>query len=266
MSLAARRAAKEADIVHAHWLPAGAAAAAAGRPFVLTVHGSDVELARRAPRIARTVLRRARVVVSVSRALAEEVRRLGARRIEVIPNGIELVPELGVEADPPHLLYAGRLSPEKGVEELAEAARGLPLVVCGDGPLRSLFPDALGFLPHPELERRYAAAAVVVCPSRREGFGVACAEAMAHGKPVVASRVGGLLDLVVDGETGLLVSPGDAADLRAALEWLLAEPDLRRRLGAAGRAHVAEICSWERVTEATIDVYREAAGGARRRR
>jgi glycosyltransferase involved in cell wall biosynthesis len=139
-------------------------------------------------------------------------------------------------------------------------------VVCGDGPLRSLFPDALGFLPHPELERRYAAAAVVVCPSRREGFGVACAEAMAHGKPVVASRVGGLLDLVVDGETGLLVSPGDAADLRAALEWLLAEPDLRRRLGAAGRAHVAEICSWERVTEATIDVYREAAGGARRRR
>ena len=63
----------------------------------------------------------------------------------------------------------------------------------------------------------YERASVVVCPSQREGFGVVCAEAMAHGRPVVASAVGGLRDLVVDSETGLLVPPGDVAALRAAL-------------------------------------------------
>ena len=69
-------------------------------------------------------------------------------------------------------------------------------------------------MPHDELERLYARAAVVACPSRREGFGVVCAEAMAHGRPVVAGDVGGLRDLVVHEETGLLVPPGDVGALR----------------------------------------------------
>ena len=107
--------------------------------------------------------------------------------------------------------------------DLVEAANGLPLVVAGDGPLRDQVPDALGFVPHDELERLFARAAVVVCPSHREGFGVVCAEAMAHGRPVVATAVGGLRDLVVDGETGLLVPPRDPAALRAALERLLGD-------------------------------------------
>jgi glycosyltransferase involved in cell wall biosynthesis len=115
-------------------------------------------------------------------------------------------------------------------------------------------------LPHPELERLYARAAVVACPSRREGFGVACAEAMAHGRPVVASAVGGLLDLVMDGETGLLVPPRDPAALRAALERLLGDRELRLRLGAAGRERVRERFSWEAATDATLAAYREAVG------
>lgn len=258
MARTARRAGASADLLHAHWLPAGAAAAASGRPFVVTLHGSDVALARRAPALARPVLRRASSVICVSRALAEEACRLGARRVEVIPNGVELPPDAGEEADPPELLYVGRLAPEKGIEELAEAARGLNLVVCGDGPLRDRLPGALGFVDDAERDRRYRRAAVVVCPSRREGFGLACAEAMAHGKPVVASAVGGLLDLVVDFETGLLVPPRDPPALRAALERLLADAPLRRRLGAAGRARVAELCGWERVTDATLAAYESA--------
>jgi glycosyltransferase involved in cell wall biosynthesis len=262
LARAARRFARAADLVHAHWLPAGAAAAATGKPFVVTLHGTDVEVARRVPSLARAVLRRAQATICVSRALAEDARRLGARRVEVIPNGVDIPVEPGQEADPPEILYAGRLAPEKGVEELAHAATGLNLVVAGDGPLRTLFPNALGFLPRAELGRRYARAAVVVCPSRREGFGITCAEAMAYGRPVVASAVGGLLDLVADGETGLLVPARSAKALRAALERLLAEPDLRRQLGAAGRNHVSELCSWDRVTEVTMDVYREAVAGA----
>jgi glycosyltransferase involved in cell wall biosynthesis len=241
-------------------LPSGAAALATGKPFVVQLWGSDVELARRAPRVARAVLRRARAVVCPSNALAEAARRLGAREIAVIPSGVDLPPEVGAEANPPEVLYAGRLSPEKGVLELVEAARGLNLVVAGDGPLRAQVPEALGFVPPEELARLYARAAVVACPSHREGFGVACLEAMAHGRPVVASAVGGLLDLVVDGETGVHVPPGDVPALRAALERLLGDRELRRRMGEAGRRRAAERFSWDAVTRQTVDLYARYAG------
>jgi len=255
---AARRV--DADLLHAHWLPAGWVAERSGRPYVVQVWGTDVELARRAPWLARRVLRGARLVIAASNDLAERARALGAREVRVIPSGVELPERVGAEAEPAEVLYAGRLSPEKGVLELLDAARGLNLVVAGDGPLRDRVPFARGFVPHDELQQLYARAAVVACPSRREGFGVACLEAMAHGRPVVATHVGGLLDLVVDGETGIVVPPRDPAALRSALERLLADPDLRRRLGAAGRDRARTHFSWEKVTDATLAAYAEAVG------
>jgi glycosyltransferase involved in cell wall biosynthesis len=255
---AARRAAADADLVHAHWLPSGVVAMATGKPFVVQVWGTDVELARRAPALARRVLRRSRLVIAPSTALAEEARRLGAEDVRIIPSGVELPAEVAEEAKPPEILYAGRLSPEKGVRELVEAAEGLPLVVVGDGPLRNEVPGALGFLPHDQLEERYARTAVVACPSHREGFGVVCAEAMAHGRPVVAGDVGGLRDLVVHEETGLLVRPGDVAGLREALSRLLGDADLRRRFGEAGRARIAEHFTWKRFGDETLRAYDDA--------
>jgi glycosyltransferase involved in cell wall biosynthesis len=248
----------DADLLHAHWLPSGWVAARTGKPYVVQVWGTDVELARRAPSLAQRVLRGARLVIAASAALAESAQALGAADVRVIPTGVDLPPEVGEEATPPEVLYAGRLSPEKGVEDLVEAAAGMKLVVAGDGPLRAGVPAALGFVPHDELDRLYARAAVVACPSRREGFGVACLEAMAHARPVVATGVGGLLDLVVDGETGLVVPPRDPAALRAALERLLADGELRRRLGAAGRERARERFSWDVVTDATVAAYRMA--------
>ena len=153
------------------------------------------------------------------------------------------------------MLYVGRLSEEKGVQELADAARGLPLVVVGDGPLRALFPDAVGFLSPSELGPYYDRASVVVVPSRREGYGMVAREAMAHGRPVVATAVGGLLDAVENGMTGLLISPGDPAGLRAAMVRLLADSQLRRRLGAAGASRAAERYSRSAAARATIAVY-----------
>lgn len=255
---AAKRAARGADLVHAHWLPAGAIALSLGKPYVVQLWGTDVVLARRVPWVARPILRRARVVICPSRALADAARTLGGARIRVIPSGVDLPESVGEEAQPPEVLFAGRLSPEKGILELVEAAAGMKLVVAGDGPLRARIPEALGFVPHAELERLYARAAVVACPSHREGFGVACAEAMAHGRPVVASAVGGLLDLVVEGETGILVPPRDVSALRSALERLLADPDLRRRFGEAGRERVRRHFSWEAATAATLEAYDEA--------
>src|SRR5690349_5137268 len=128
---AARRAARDADLVHAHWLPAGVVAALTGKPFVVQLWGTDVELARRAPHVARRVLRRARLVIAPSTALAEAARDLGAGDVRVIPSGIDLPAQAGVEEQPPHVLYAGRLSPEKGILDLVAAAEGLPLVVVG---------------------------------------------------------------------------------------------------------------------------------------
>jgi glycosyltransferase involved in cell wall biosynthesis len=250
----------DADLLHAHWLLAGWVAARTGRPFVVQVWGTDLALARYVPRLARRVFGEARLVIAASNALAADARRLGASEVRVIPSGVDLPAEVGVEADPPEVLYAGRLSAEKGVLELVEAARGLRLVVAGDGPLRERVPAALGFVPHDELQGLYARAAVVVCPSRREGFGVACLEAMAHGRPVVATDVGGLRDLVVDGETGIVVPPRDPAALRAALQRLLGDGDLRRRLGAAGRERARERFSWEQATDLTLAAYAEAAG------
>jgi glycosyltransferase involved in cell wall biosynthesis len=112
----------------------------------------------------------------------------------------------------------------------------LPLRVVGDGPLRHLVPDAVGFVPPGELGRWYERAAVVVIPSRREGYGIVLREAMAWGRPVVASSVGGLVDAVENGVTGVLVPPGDPAALRDAMRALLEDSDSRSRLGAAGRA------------------------------
>jgi glycosyltransferase involved in cell wall biosynthesis len=254
---AARRV--DADLLHAHWIPAGWVAARAGKPYVVQVWGTDVELARRVPQLARRVLSGAELVIAASTALADTARVLGARDVRVIPGGVDLPPEVGGEAEPPEVLYAGRLSPEKGVLELVEATRGMQLVVAGDGPLRDRVPGAQGFVPHDKLQHLYARAAVVACPSRREGFGVACLEAMAHGRPVVATAVGGLRDLVVDGETGLVVPPRDPAALRHALETLLADPELRHRLGGAARERARQKFSWAAVTDATLAAYAEAA-------
>ena len=253
-----RAASRRADLVHAHWLAAGAVAMTLGMPYVVQVWGTDVELARRVPWLVRPVLRRARLVLAASQALADAARTLGARDVRVVSSGVSLPDAVREPEEPAHLLYVGRLSAEKGVLELVEAARGLPLEVVGDGPLRARVPGAVGFVPARELGPWYERAAVVVVPSRREGYGVVAREAMAWGRPVVASAVGGLRDAVEDGVTGLLVPPRDVAALRRALERLLGDPELRARLGAAAREKARRELSLDAATDGLLAAYEEA--------
>jgi type III pantothenate kinase len=117
--------------------------------------------------------------------------------------------------------------------------------------------EARGFVPPDELGHYYERAAVVACPSHREGYGVVAREAMAHGRPVVASAVGGLVDAVEDGVSGVFVPPRDPAALAVALENLLADAALRKRLGDAAREAARERFSWFAATERTLDVYRD---------
>ena len=250
---AARRAARDADLVHAHWLPSGLVALATGKPFVIQLWGTDVELARRAPWLFRPIVRRARLTFGASEYLAEAARSLGAHDARVIPSAVAIPESVGEPDDPPHVLFVGRLSPEKGIHEFLAATEGLPRVIVGAGPVD--VPEAVGFVPRSELGIYYERAAVVCVPSRREGYGVVAREAMAYGRPVVATRVGGLADAIEDGVTGLLVAPNE---LRATLERLLVDADERRRLGEAARA-AARAFSRESAAAGLLDAYRVSA-------
>jgi colanic acid/amylovoran biosynthesis glycosyltransferase len=258
-ALAARRAAARADVVHAHWLPSALAARATGKPYVLQLWGTDVELARRFPALARPLLRSATAVVAASHALADAGQALGARAVEVIPSGVGLPAEVSAPDSPPHVLFVGRLSEEKGILEFLEATEGLPRVIVGDGPLRARIPEAIGFVPPAEVGQWYARAAVVCVPSRREGYGMTAREAMAYGRAVVASDVGGLRDAIRTEETGLLVPAVDPAALRTALERLLGDEELRDRLGAAARLAAAAQFSQEQEATALIALLERVA-------
>lgn len=257
-SLAARRAARNADLVHAHWLPSALPALKTRKPFVLQLWGTDVELASRAEWLARRLVRRACVVVCPSEALGARARELGARDVRIIPSGVAIPDEVGEPDDPPHVLFVGRLSEEKGILEFLAATEGIARVIVGDGPLRDRVPDAVGFVPPHELGAYYERAAVVVCPSRREGYGVVAREAMAHARPVIATAVGGLLDAVEDGVSGLRIPPRDPVALRSAIMRLLSDGELRSALGASGREAARERFSLKAAAEATIGAYRDA--------
>jgi glycosyltransferase involved in cell wall biosynthesis len=257
---AAAKAVRDVEVVHAHWLGAGAVAATLGKPYVLQVHGTDLVLGLRVPWLVRPIVRRAAVVVAGSHALAADARALGARDVRVVPTGVPIPPAVVTPEDPPHILFVGRLSEEKGVLELAAAARDLPLVVVGSGHLASRIPGIVGPVPPGELGGFYDRAAIVAVPSRREGYGLVAREAMAHGRTVVASAVGGLVEAIEDGVNGVLVPARDVAALRRALEELLADPGRRARLGEAARAYAVRHFSREAELEALLAVYAEAAG------
>jgi glycosyltransferase involved in cell wall biosynthesis len=232
----------DADLVHAHWLVSGLVAATLRRPYVVQPWGTDVALLGRLPW-------RFPHVVAASRFLADAMG--GA---VVVPTAVTIpAPDAG--GDDGYALFAGRLSAEKGIEDFLAASEGLPRVIVGGGPVE--VPEGVG--PVADVAPYYARAAVVAVPSRREGYGMVAREAMAHGRAVVASDVGGLRDAIDDGVDGVLVPPRDVAALRAALEQLLGDPELRARLGAAARAKAEREWSREAMADALVRLYEETA-------
>ncbi|HEX9398068.1 MAG TPA: glycosyltransferase [Burkholderiales bacterium] len=172
--------------------------------------------------------------------------------------------ELGIGEADLVVIYLGRLAREKGVLDLTRvvaAMEGAHLVLAGpdEENLKKDVPGSekrlhfTGYTPFPE---RYLAAADVAClPSRREGFGVALIEAGACGLPVLASRLYGTQDAVVEGETGLLHQPGDVADIGRKLAVLSADAALRSRLGRAGRARAEADFRQDAMVQALLDFY-----------
>lgn len=165
--------------------------------------------------------------------------------------------------------YVGRISPEKGIGEFVEAARllpDIPFAVAGDDSqmpvLRADSPENIewrGFLTGDDLNRLYADSRILVLPSICfEGFPNVITRAMQCGKPVIAARIGALLEIVKDGRTGLLFRPGDATDLARKISDLHGDPGLCRALGKAGRERVMQHYSREVVSRSWLAVYQDS--------
>jgi glycosyltransferase involved in cell wall biosynthesis len=278
MVLTLRRVARSADIVHANWLLTAPIAALAGKPLLLTLHGSgtagsfsDLALAQHRPRWFRWLVRRAAVVAAVSAPLADAARAAGAHHVERIPHGVDVADQPRTEPDELTMLFAGRLSHEKGLDVLVEAIAAAPagstlasakLIVVGDGPERTrlepLGIEPLGFVPQEQLVQLYDRASLLVMPSRSEGFGVVALDAMARGVPVVASDVGGLGKLVEHERTGLLVPANEPGALRMALERLLCDAQLRAEFGRNAYDVARTGYGWGQVTQALTTAYEKA--------
>lgn len=238
-------------------------------PVVTSAHGSWQERVK--PYVARMFSLGSDRVVGCSEALTKDLIRhgLNPRKAMTIHNGIpygapepdpglraEVRAELGVPEHAPVIMFVARFAADKGIEDLliamVEVLRRRPdtrLVLAGDGPLlpvcraqaRTLgIEDAVHFLGfRHDVHRLLAAADVFTLPSLDEGLPLSVAEAMASGLPVVATPVGGVPEIVLDNITGFLVEPKTPSHLRDALLKLLADPVLARRMGQAGRIHVA---------------------------
>jgi starch synthase len=260
--------------------------------------------------VERLALESADAVIAVSAGTRDDVLRLfsvDAARVHVIHNGIDpdfyapdaatdALDRYGIDRETPYILFVGRITRQKGIVHLVRAIRqldpGFGVVLCAGQPdtpemareMEEAVSEArthrsnLVWIPEmvsrTDVRQLYSHAAVFVCPSVYEPFGIINLEAMACGRPVVASAVGGIPEVVVDGETGALVLvplrpdepmiPVDPdrfeRDLAAAVNRLMADASLRESMGRAGRQRAVEHFSWSSIADQTVDLYRSLLG------
>ncbi len=302
IALAMARDPVDADVAHAHtWYAdmAGLWIRTVHRiPLCVTLHSMEPLRPWKADQlgsgyllsswIEKTSVEAADRVIAVSRQMREDILahfRVAPERVVVIHNGIDpnqfrrteardALARRGVRE--PYVLFVGRITDQKGIFHLLEAAPKLPpgvqVVLCASAPdtpeiearLKRALPEHpnvvwIGeMVPVEEVVQLYSHAAVFVCPSVYEPFGLINLEAMACETPVVASAVGGILEVVEDGKTGVLVEPGRPDALVAAIRALLEDPARGRAMGRAGRHRVEAHFSWVSVAKRTREVYQDA--------
>jgi glycogen synthase len=238
--------------------------------------------------IEKTAVEAADRVIAVSRRMRVDILehfQVDPAKVVVIHNGIDpdrfrrtqardALARRGVRE--PYVLFVGRITDQKGIFHLLAAAPKLPpgvqVVLCASAPdtpeiearLKRVLPEHpnvvwIGeMVPVSEVVQLYSHAAVFVCPSVYEPFGLINLEAMACETPVVASAVGGIVEVVEDGKTGVLVEPAQPEALAAAIRGLLEDPARGRAMGRAGRLRVEAQFSWRSVAEQTREVYAAA--------
>lgn len=280
------------DVVNVHYLSYPAAyaliaARLAGVPVVLCFHGSDVPAVPYpasygwAADLACTL---AEKVICCSenlrRYLTRDLSSLGISKTSVSHYGIDAVsgePQQTVGVAGAFILLPARLVDKKAVDvairamgQLRDWSVSTQLVVLGDGPLRSVLERLaddlgvaervhfLGSIDHASARRITADALFVIVPSRWEAFGMVCLEAMIAGKAVVGTRNGGISEIVVDGETGLLVPPDDPVELAKAIRALLDDRERADKMGSSGRERALKHFTWDQMLDRYEDVFCQA--------
>jgi glycosyltransferase involved in cell wall biosynthesis len=287
-------------VVAVHYLHGGLVATALRglHPVVLHAWGTDVTAVRPGPigrlhaRQLGALLRRADAVTATGDFLASVILRRFGVKSTVVPFGIDtslfrpaagkIKGSAGAGEGPLRIGFVKWLEPKYGAQDLVEALGLLAdlqieATLVGDGPLRESLETRvrelglaervhfLGRRPHSEIPDLLRGFDLLAMPSRQEAWGVAAAEASATAMPVVATRVGGIPEVVVDGKTGLLVPPQDPPALAAAIRRLAGDRELRHRLGHAGRERVESLFAWQRCVDLMVGVYRDAADRPRPR-
>jgi glycosyltransferase involved in cell wall biosynthesis len=275
------------DLIHAHWwFPGGWFASSQRLPYLVTCHGSDIRLLERGDlvrKLALPVFRRAARVTTVSSFLARDVRRMLPTldpEVQVTPmpvdvNGFLLGAGLK-KVEPPRVLFAGNLVPTKGVDVLLRAVaelqrRGVAcqLKILGEGAARSDLETLAGelgitsritwapFALQGQMAAEYGASTVTVLPSRgqAEGLGLTLVEALMAGSAVVGTAAGGIPEVVLHEQTGLISRDGDAQDLATQIQRLLIDVSLRERLTRAGTEHVLRTHSPDTAIGRFLDIY-----------
>ncbi|MFT4217169.1 MAG: glycosyltransferase [Micropruina sp.] len=257
-----------------------------GIPFSFTLHGPGIFFEAHEWKVGTKIGKSAfcATISSFARAQASILcSPADWHRVRIVHCGVEL-PEIDLdavrEAGPPRLLFVGRLDKVKGVTvlfdavaELATSGAKLELTLVGDGPQRAelearaaaLGIDGAvrftGYQSQPAVQEHLRRCDVFVLPSFAEGVPVSLMEAMAQGKPVIATNVGGVTELVTDGVNGRVVIPGNVAALRDAIAELVADEQKRKRFGIAGRSRVAEEFASDIEARRLVTLFRAVADG-----
>ncbi|MFZ3101750.1 MAG: glycosyltransferase [Desulfitobacteriaceae bacterium] len=280
------------DLVHAHYATSFGflGVVAEVHPLIISAWGSDIFSFPRTSLLHRylleRILRKADVLCSTSQTMAFEMQKYLSpqRKVEVIPFGVDIErfspPEERASlksASPVVFGVAKYLQPVYGLDILIKAfallenrcpGRAL-LRIAGDGAEKKKLQNLttrlgldqqvewLGAIPNSEVAALYKSLDVVVVPSRQESFGVTAVEGSACGCPIIASRVGGLPEVVIDQETGLLIPPENVEELCLAMEFMIAHPEKRVLMGQAGRELVLKHYDWQRNVSQMEEVYRQ---------
>ena len=282
---------KKFDIIHVHWpfphaIWGYAASLVTGAPMVITFHGAEVLLCKKfffVKYFLRHAIRHSAAVICNSSFTAERVRELGIDTpIEIIPFGTTIAErhtQKDAEKPVKDVLFAGRLIERKGVEYLLQATPAIlarvpvHIHIVGLGAIRAQLEQSAvqlgisehvtfhGFVSNEDLSDFYAKADVFVLPAivdargDTEGLGVVLVEAITHMTPVVASNVGGIIDIIEHEQTGLLVSQRNVDELGDAIVRVLTDRDLSRKIVEKGLAHVREYLDWDSITARLLAVY-----------
>ena len=241
-----------------------------GVPYIVTVQRME---AKYNP-LKKFIYRQAAVCIGASRVIGKYFKEIGCKNVEIIPNGIDLKRFENLDrkkGDKFSIMTVARLEKVKGVAYLIRAMTGLQfsnfqLLIIGDGSEKRNLEELaeklglkdkvrfLGEIPNEKIPSHLALADCFVLPSLREGFGIVILEAQAAGVPVIGTKVGGILDLIEDGRTGILVESGSSEDISQAISKVYADLDFSRSLVQNAKIEL-EKYSWQNIAEKVYETY-----------